>query len=196
MTFRLAPSRILAAAVTPTATVAAPAVAGSDAANCRRIATVRAFQDSSIEKESVAEIVAATADGEVALDAGPTSVAIPTDGFVLASANTSESFTNPSGTLQIIDESTRTIVRTIDLGGRPDAIAISSDGTYAAICIENERDENLGDGDFAATGGLVPEKIEGRMVDSTGRTWIANDNDGVDDDDGETQLLEVGDLFD
>ena len=36
------------------------------------------------------------------------------------------------------------IVRTIPLGGQPDSIAVSPDGRYAAIAIENERDEDLG----------------------------------------------------
>lgn len=34
----------------------------------------------------------------------------------------------------------------MDLGGQPDSIAVSPDGNYAVIAIENERDEDLGDG--------------------------------------------------
>ncbi len=200
MTFRLAPMRTLAAAVTLTAAAAGPAVAGSDAPTFRRIATIPVFQNSSIDDEAVAEIVAATADGatlaytdaareaigfiditdpanpvadgEVAVDGEPTSVAITADGFVLASTNTSASFTDPSGLLQVIDESTRTVVRTIDLGGQPDAIAISPDGLYAAICIENERDEDLGDGRPPQLPGgfLVIVDLIGAPADWTTRT--------------------------
>ena len=36
--------------------------------------------------------------------------------------------------------------RTIDLGGQPDSVVVSPDGAYAAIAIENERDEDLNDG--------------------------------------------------
>jgi hypothetical protein len=35
----------------------------------------------------------------------------------------------------------------MDLGGQPDSVAISPDGRYAAIAIENERDEDVNDGD-------------------------------------------------
>lgn len=41
---------------------------------------------------------------------------------------------------------TRTIGTTIVLGGQPDSVAISPDGRYAAIAIENERDEDVNDG--------------------------------------------------
>ena len=34
-------------------------------------------------------------------------------------------------------------MRSIDLGGQPDSIAISHDERYAAIAIENERDEEV-----------------------------------------------------
>jgi len=44
-------------------------------------------------------------------------------------------------------------------------------------------------------GGLVPEKVEGSAVDSNGQVWIINDNDGVDDNSGETQLLKLGRLI-
>jgi hypothetical protein len=44
--------------------------------------------------------------------------------------------------------------------------------------------------------GLVPEKIEGLAVTKDGYVWIINDNDGVKDNNGETQLLNMGQLFD
>jgi hypothetical protein len=51
-------------------------------------------------------------------------------------------------------------------------------------------------GDLEALGGLVPEKIEGAAWDPvTGNVWTVNDNDGVDDNSGETQLLNLGPLF-
>jgi hypothetical protein len=60
--------------------------------------------------------------------------------------NTSESFVNTSGLLQVIALDSRRIVRSIEVGGQPDSIAVSPDQRYAAIAIENERDETLADG--------------------------------------------------
>jgi hypothetical protein len=50
-------------------------------------------------------------------------------------------------------------------------------------------------GDLAKTGGLTPEKIEGSAVMSNGDVYIINDNDGVDDNSGETQLINLGDIL-
>ncbi len=84
------------------------------------------------------------------LDLGgePTSVAVK-DQYVLAGVNTSVSFTDPSGYLAVVDltdVANPVIVTTIALGGQPDSVAVSPDGLYAAVAIENERDEDLGDG--------------------------------------------------
>ncbi len=70
----------------------------------------------------------------------PTSVAV-VGRYVLVVVNTSASYTDPSGRLDIIELATRERVRSLDLGGQPDSIAISADERYAAIAIENERDE-------------------------------------------------------
>ena len=50
--------------------------------------------------------------------------------------------------------------------------------------------------DLRAPGGPVPEKIEGLAVLADGNLLIVNDNDGVNDNSGETQLLELGRLPD
>ncbi len=71
----------------------------------------------------------------------PTSVAV-VGGYVLVVVNTSKSFTDPSGRLDVIRLRDRQRVRSIDLGGQPDSIAVSNDNTFAAIAIENERDED------------------------------------------------------
>lgn len=65
---------------------------------------------------------------------------------IFAGVNTSESFTNPSGKLVTIDPATRAITAECDIGGQPDAVAKAPDGSFLAIAIENERDEDLGDG--------------------------------------------------
>lgn len=84
-------------------------------------------------------------DGFLALSGEPTSVAV-IKGYALVGINTSTDFINVSGTLDVVDIATKTIVRSIDLGGQPDSVAVSPDGNYAAVIIENERDEDLGDG--------------------------------------------------
>ncbi|MFI9526677.1 esterase-like activity of phytase family protein [Micromonospora rosaria] len=70
----------------------------------------------------------------------PTSVAV-VGRHVLVVVNTSASYTEPSGRLDVIDLHTRERVRSLDLGGQPDSIAVSANKRYAAIAIENERDE-------------------------------------------------------
>lgn len=83
--------------------------------------------------------------GEVNVDGEPTSVIVKGN-YALVAVNTSESFVNPSGELLAVDISSQVIVNRWDLGGQPDSIALSPDGNYAVIAIENERDEDLGDG--------------------------------------------------
>lgn len=74
-------------------------------------------------------------------DDEPTSVYVHGD-YILAVINTSESYVKPSGRLDVISMKTRKVVHSIDLEGQPDSIAVSGDGKYAAIAIENERDED------------------------------------------------------
>lgn len=143
----------------------------------QRIATFPVFlntcdgqPDDCIDQETVAEIVAASADGETliytdgpgerigfvdisdpsqpqpagVLDVGgePTSVAV-LGSYALAGVNTSESYARPSGSLIVIDIAAQRIVRTMPLGGQPDSVAVSPRGRYAAIVLENERNEDL-----------------------------------------------------
>ena len=46
--------------------------------------------------------------------------------------------------------------------------------------------------DLAGTGGLIYEKIEGSALTTDGDIYIINDNDGVDDNSGENQLINLG----
>ena len=48
------------------------------------------------------------------------------------------------------------------------------------------------EGDLSAAGGAIPEKIEGLAVTLDNTVYIVNDNDGVDDNSGETQLINLG----
>lgn len=88
------------------------------------------------------------AGGTIEVGGEPTSVAV-VGRFALVAVNSSPSFTAPSGHLTVIDLNRKAIVpggEALDLGGQPDSIAISPDKRYAAIAIENERDEELGNG--------------------------------------------------
>ena len=49
--------------------------------------------------------------------------------------------------------------------------------------------------DLLAPGGLLYEKIEGMALMDDGNVYVCNDNDGVDDNSGETQLLNVGGIL-
>jgi hypothetical protein len=139
----------------------------------RCVATFPVFRNTDENLETTAEIVAATDDGlllvyndgatrnlgfvdvsdsknplasgVVAVGGEPTSVAVAGD-YALATVNTSKDFVNTSGLLQVINIDTRRIIRSIQLGGQPDNIAVSPDRRFAAIAIENQRDEKLGDG--------------------------------------------------
>lgn len=76
-------------------------------------------------------------------DDQPTSVAV-VGGYVLVVVDQSGGdFVEPSGRLDVVRISDRTVVRSIDLGGQPDSIDISKDGRFAAIAIENQRDEDF-----------------------------------------------------
>ncbi|GAB1269644.1 esterase-like activity of phytase family protein [Aurantivibrio infirmus] len=96
--------------------------------------------------------------GFVQLDGEPTSVAVK-DNYLLVGINTSSSFTQPSGKLSVYWIGNPLQPRWLsdfDLGGQPDAIAISPNGRYAAIAIENERDEDLNDG-------FIPQQPAGHL---------------------------------
>jgi hypothetical protein len=157
-----------------TVTSALALMAGeASAENFNRIASFMVAQNAPEAEESSAEIIAATADGmtlvytdspagivgfidltdpadpsaagAIPLEGEPTSVAVA-GMTAYVGENTSESFTEPSGLLHAIDVEGREVLATCDLGGQPDAVAISPDGSFVAVAIENERDEDLGDG--------------------------------------------------
>jgi hypothetical protein len=74
-----------------------------------------------------------------------------------AGVNTSESFTAPSGKLVMIDLDSRAVAAECDIGGQPDAVARAVDGSFVAIAIENERDEDVNDG-------AIPQMPAGYVV--------------------------------
>ncbi|KZK78055.1 hypothetical protein PsW64_03693 [Pseudovibrio sp. W64] len=83
--------------------------------------------------------------GRTALGGEPTSVAISGD-YTFAGVNTSKSYTAPSGYVAVINTATKQIVAKCDVKGQPDSVAVSKDGKFLTIAIENERDEDLKDG--------------------------------------------------
>ena len=138
----------------------------------KRIATLPNYRNlTDIGDETVSEIVAATKNGRVLIytdaetesiglvsignprfpyplglvDVGgePTSVDVLGNRYALVAVNTSESLIDPSGHLAVVNIWTKDIVAEIDVGGQPDALKISPDGRYAAVAIENERDEDI-----------------------------------------------------
>lgn len=82
----------------------------------------------------------------------PTSVAVYGDYLLVVIDETAGDFANPKGRVDIVRISDRTRVSSIDLKGQPDSIAISPAGApgkpKAAIAMENQRDEELNDGNL------------------------------------------------
>jgi len=159
---------------------------------------------------SIAEIVAATPDGNtlvyvdgdgralgfvditnpaaprpagfLPLPGDPTSVAVR-GGRAFVVSDTSPNKVAPSGVLSVVDIASRRIETNCELGGQPDSVAISPDGRYLAIIIENERNEQLNRGAMPQLPGgnltIVGLSDAGadcagrRMVDLTGLAEVA-----------------------
>lgn len=85
--------------------------------------------------------------GFLSLDGEPTSVTIIGDKAYIG-VNTSESFVAPSGKLVVVDIASKAVDAEYDLGGQPDSVAHNAAGTLIAVAIENERDEEVNDGDL------------------------------------------------
>jgi hypothetical protein len=83
--------------------------------------------------------------GSLAFDGEPTAVSI-VGATAFVAVNTSPSFTEPSGRLAAVDLATRAETASCDLGGQPDSTAVAPDGSFVVVAIENERDEDAGDG--------------------------------------------------
>ena len=105
--------------------------------------------------------------GSVAAGGEPTSVAV-LGKYAVVGVDTSTSFTAPAGKLLVVDIAKRELIATIDMGGQPDSVAVSKDGNYIAVVLENQRDETL-------NGGALPQLPAGalKIVDVTGApsTW-------------------------
>jgi hypothetical protein len=83
--------------------------------------------------------------GVMEVQGEPTAVSI-VGNTAFVGVNTSESYTAPSGRLAQVDLATMTETASCDLGGQPDSTAKAKDGSFIAVAVENERDEDAGDG--------------------------------------------------
>jgi len=128
---------------------------------------------------------APAAKGTINVGGEPTAVSV-SGNIAIAGVNTSKSYTAPSGILKAFDLSTLQEVAACDLGGQPDSTAIAPDGSFIAIAIENERDEDLGDGGlgqmpggYVVTVGLnngIPACDSMVKIDVTGLAEIGADD--------------------
>ncbi|NVK07225.1 MAG: esterase-like activity of phytase family protein [Marivivens sp.] len=106
------------------------------------------YTDSPLGVVGLIDITDATnpqAKGNVDMGGEPTSVTVVGNTAYVA-VNTSESYTNPSGKLVSLDLADGSITGECDLGGQPDSTAHTHAGDMVTVAIENERDEDLGDG--------------------------------------------------
>lgn len=155
---------------TAAALLAGPAFADM---NFNRIASFPVAENLPDAEETSSEIIAATADGMtlvytdspgevvgfiditdpaapvaagvVVLDGEPTAVTIIGQ-TAYVGVNTSADYVNTSGHLLALDVDSRDALGDCDLGGQPDSVAAAPDASFIAVAIENERDEDLGDG--------------------------------------------------
>lgn len=132
----------------------------------------------------IADPAAPKPAGSLAMGGEPTSATV-VGASALVAVNTSESKTDPSGHLAVVDLAGRTVAATCDVKGQPDSVAASRDGRFLAVAVENERDEGVSDGaipqlpaghvaifDLGADG--RPTNCDAaRIVDATGLASVA-----------------------
>ncbi|MFN3576128.1 MAG: esterase-like activity of phytase family protein [Tabrizicola sp.] len=104
--------------------------------------------------------------GNIAMGGEPTTTVV-IGGKAFVGVNTSKDFINPSGKLVTVDLATKAPVAECDIGGQPDSVAKAKDGSFLAIAIENERDEEVNDGALpqAPAGFVVKLPVKDGMVD-------------------------------
>jgi hypothetical protein len=111
------------------------------------------------------------ATGGLAMGGEPTSIAVR-QSHALVAVNTSPSRTTPTGHLAVVDVRGQEVKTTLPLPGQPDSIAVSKDGRYIAVVVENERDEEVNDGELPQLpgGSLVVVDAVGEPVNWRMRT--------------------------
>lgn len=88
---------------------------------------------------------------------GEPTTAVFVGGMIFSGVNTSENFTAPSGKVVTVDPATMAVVAECEIGGQPDAVARATDGSFIAVAVENERDEDVNDG-------VIPQLPAGYVV--------------------------------
>lgn len=85
--------------------------------------------------------------GNIVMDGEPTAVSV-LGNMAYVGVNTSVSYSEPSGELRTVDLASGEILASCPLDGQPDSVASAAapDGRFVAVAIENERDEEAGDG--------------------------------------------------
>ncbi|MGB3315712.1 MAG: esterase-like activity of phytase family protein [Albidovulum sp.] len=131
--------------------------------------------------------------GNIEMGGEPTAVSIVGPNALVA-VNTSESFTSPSGKLVTVDLISGDVKGECDLGGQPDSTAAAPDGSFLAIAIENERDEDAGDGRVgqAPEGWLVKMPLTDGAPDCAAMQKIAMTGlAGIAPEDPEPEFVDV-----
>ncbi len=129
--------------------------------------------------------------GSMDLGGEPTSVAIK-NGQAFVGINTSPNYVEPSGHLLVVELKTGKEVARLELGGQPDSVAVSPDGTFVAVAIENERNEDINDekipqlpGGYVAIVNLADKSVT--KADLVGFSTIAPN-------DPEPEFVDINDL--
>jgi hypothetical protein len=99
-------------------------------------------------------------DGFLALAGEPTSASVH-GRWLLVAIDMSESFENPSGELVVYDTRNRSEVASFELPGQPDSIGTNPRSNYAAVTIENQRDEDVV---INGVEGGLPQEPAGSLV--------------------------------
>ncbi len=131
--------------------------------------------------------------GNIAMGGEPTTAKV-IGNMVFAAVNTSKDFVNTSGKLVSIDLATKAIVSECELGGQPDSVAAAKDGSFLAIAIENERDEDLRDGALPQmpAGYVVKLPLKAGVVDCAGLQKIeVTGLAAIGGDDPEPEFLDI-----
>lgn len=131
--------------------------------------------------------------GNIAMGGEPTTAKI-IGTMAFAAVNTSADFVNTSGKLVSVDLATKAVVAECELGGQPDSVAAAKDGSFLAIAIENERDEELNDGALPQmpAGYVVKLPLNAGVVDCAGLQKIELTGlAAVGGDDPEPEFLDI-----
>ena len=133
--------------------------------------------------------------GNIDVGGEPTTAKI-IGGMAFAGVNTSADYVNTSGKMVAIDLATKAITAECELGGQPDSVAAAKDGSFLAIAIENERDEDLNDGKLPQmpAGYVVKLPIKDGAMDCAGLQKIeVTGLAAVGGDDPEPEFVDIND---